>query len=625
MSADPQNASYRILIVDDNPKIHEDFRKILTADANGQKHESLAEIEAVFFNEASGSASTLPDVELAYAMQGKDALQLVKDSMAADKTYDMAFVDMRMPPGWNGIETIQQMWAVDPDMQIVICTAYSDHSWTEILERLDQPDNLLILKKPFDSAEVAQMAFAMARKRQLEKLSNTRLHDTENVVQLRTRDLNIAKRESDRLIEAISSIVIQLDADCRVSRWNHTASEVFSLTPKDVVGKSIDELNIDWIDSEASQKFFSQTNADGPVREELGFLASDQDQRIIAMTSYPITNPDLEPQDQSAADQDVVEGFLILGVDLTERKQLEQQLSAAQKLEAVGQLAAGVAHEINTPMQYIGDNINYVKSSFDKIIGVINAFQSLLESAEENKLDLPDELTQQLKNARLKKLARQIPEALQDSEEGVAQVTRIVQAMKQFSHPGEQTATQVNLNEALETTVAVATYEWKYVADVKTELDPELPLITGFPCELNQVFLNLIVNAAHAIAERNGEESPDKGQITLTTSAVDDHVELRIGDTGAGIPESVRDRIFDPFFTTKGVGKGTGQGLSIAYQIITNTHHGEIDFQTDLGVGTTFIIRLPLNKVEDGQKVTAPGIDTSVNYSKSIMSLDSLV
>ena len=190
-------------------------------------------------------------------------------------------------------------------------------------------------------------------------------------------------------------------------------------------------------------------------------------------------------------------------------------------------------------------------------------------------------------------LEEEIPKALQQSLDGMKRVATIVKAMKEFSHPGVGEKVKVDLNRAIETTIIVTKNAWKYVADVQTELSPDLPPVPCLPDAINQVILNLIVNAAQAIGEKPGEESGEKGTITITTRDAGAQVEIRVKDTGPGIPEEIRDRIFNPFFTTKEVGKGTGQGLAIAHDTVVNKHGGMLTFETETGKGTTFIVRLP--------------------------------
>jgi signal transduction histidine kinase len=190
-------------------------------------------------------------------------------------------------------------------------------------------------------------------------------------------------------------------------------------------------------------------------------------------------------------------------------------------------------------------------------------------------------------------LFEEIPKAIEQTLEGIARVSKIVSAMKEFSHPGTKEKIPLDINHAIESTITVASSEWKYVADLETDLDPKLPLISCLPGEFNQVILNLIVNAAHAIADVISKGGSEKGVIKIQTRFTDNSAEIRIQDSGTGIPEKVQARIFDPFFTTKEIGKGTGQGLAIARSVVVDKHGGTLHFETEDGKGTTFIIRLP--------------------------------
>ncbi len=191
-------------------------------------------------------------------------------------------------------------------------------------------------------------------------------------------------------------------------------------------------------------------------------------------------------------------------------------------------------------------------------------------------------------------LQEEIPKAIKQTLEGVERVAKIVRAMKEFSHPGPKEKTPTNLNRAIENTVTVARNEWKYVAEITLDLDPDLPLVPCLPQEFNQVILNLIVNAAHAIGDVVGHGGQEKGTISVSTRRKGDKVEIKVADTGTGIAPEIRSKIFDPFFTTKEVGKGTGQGLAIARSIIVDKHGGTITFETEVSKGTTFTICLPL-------------------------------
>ena len=281
--------------------------------------------------------------------------------------------------------------------------------------------------------------------------------------------------------------------------------------------------------------------------------------------------------------------------DITERNLLRAQLLQAQKLESVGQLAAGIAHEINTPTQYIGDNVRFLKDGFQDLEGLLGTYERLLQAAVDNTLsrEMIQQATAAVERADAGYLMAEIPKAIEQTLEGVTRVAKLVSAMKEFSHPGTSEKVPLDLNHAIESTITVARNEWKYVADLKTDFDTSLPLIPCLPGEFNQVILNLIVNAAHAIADVVRKGGTEKGMIAVQTRNCSEWAEIRIQDTGSGIPENVRTRIFDPFFTTKEIGKGTGQGLAIAHSVVVDKHGGSIRFETEEGKGTTFIICLP--------------------------------
>ncbi len=277
-----------------------------------------------------------------------------------------------------------------------------------------------------------------------------------------------------------------------------------------------------------------------------------------------------------------------------EKDKMQTQLLHAQKLESVGQLAAGIAHEINTPTQFIGTNIDFMAEAVQDISGFIEEVQKIADSAPHK---IGERIQEALEEADWEYLAEELPRAISQSQDGVKRVTSIVLAMKEFSHPSSREKVPQDLNHIIETTVTVARNEWKYVADMELDLDPNLPHIPLLTDEMGQVILNMLVNGAHAIAEKLGD-NPDgvKGRITVSTKKVDDKVELRICDTGQGITEKIQLRIFDPFFTTKKVGKGTGQGLAISHDVIVEKHNGTIKVDSTPGEGTTFIIRLPLGE-----------------------------
>jgi two-component system NtrC family sensor kinase len=281
---------------------------------------------------------------------------------------------------------------------------------------------------------------------------------------------------------------------------------------------------------------------------------------------------------------------------LSQLRGTQAKLIQAQKLEAIGQLAAGIAHEVNTPTQYVSDNTAFAQRAAASLISALQAAMAVVQAAKDGPVsaELIEAADAQFAKAKVPYLMKQLPRALDQSQEGLSRIASIVQAMKEFSHPSGAEKRPVNLREAIETTIAVARNEWKYVAEVELDMHPDLPLVPVLRNEFNQVILNLIVNAAHAIGDMTGGGAEGKGKITISGRLHEGQVEIRIKDTGAGIPPSARARVFEPFFTTKAVGKGTGQGLAIAYSVVVDKHQGSISFDTELGQGTTFVIGLPL-------------------------------
>ena len=284
--------------------------------------------------------------------------------------------------------------------------------------------------------------------------------------------------------------------------------------------------------------------------------------------------------------------------DVTQQVRLEKQLRQAQKLESIGQLAAGIAHEINTPIQYVGDNTRFLHSSFLSLVDLLDKYRTLVEYTKEPEKAqvIVADIRALVEEADLEFLMEEIPKAVEQSLDGISRVAEIVMAMKQFSHMGTEQGENIDLNKNILSTVTIARNEWKYVSRVETDLHPNLPAITCYPGELNQVILNLLVNAAHAIGEKRKDGSGEIGLIRVSTRPADEPgwVEIRISDTGTGIPEAIRDKIFDPFFTTKKPGKGTGQGLAIAHTVVVEKHGGSLHFETKMGEGTSFLIRLPV-------------------------------
>lgn len=320
------------------------------------------------------------------------------------------------------------------------------------------------------------------------------------------------------------------------------------------------------------------------------------------IVTAPPSAGSIAPNSRSPRQVVVDENVAKLEKALVELKTAQSRLLQAQKLEAIGQLAAGIAHEINTPTQYVTDNVEFLARAFDRMGELATACRALVEATRGGKTPSEEVVLAAegaFTRARVDYLMKEAPRAIQQSLDGLHRVANIVAAMKDFSHPSGGEKAPVDLVEAINSTVTVATNEWKYVAEVETTFDPDLPMVRCLRDEVNQVVLNLIVNAAHAIDQATIGGSKGKGTISIEARLEGHWAEIRVRDTGCGIPEHARSRVFDPFFTTKPVGKGTGQGLAIAYSVIVEKHGGEITFETEENVGTTFIVRLPVNVHEE--------------------------
>ena len=400
-------------------------------------------------------------------------------------------------------------------------------------------------------------------------------------------DLHAAlRRDREQLAAVIDSLdrgLIVLNHELRVEIVNPEASRIIGAPLEELRTWTIHELRRCACDDAALAQVFDDVLPSGaPGRRvcDEGRLRGVGD-RIVAVSAsvIPIHHDQL------------MHSVVVVLSDISERQQMELMLRQSQKLEAVGRLAAGVAHEINTPMQFVGVNLVFVEQSVSSMMSVLEAVESLLGEGEW-KGDRFRVLNDAMQDCDLKYLSGELPQALAESSEGVERVTAIVSAMRSFSHPGNASAASADLNQALRDTVTVARGELRGIAEVTLELT-DLPPVLCTIHDLKQVFLNLVINAAHAIADR-GPARPGPGTIVVASTCHDDYISITISDDGGGIADRVADHIFDPFFTTKEVGRGSGQGLALAHRAIVEGHHGKLSFATEVGVGTTFEIQLPV-------------------------------
>jgi len=412
--------------------------------------------------------------------------------------------------------------------------------------------------------------------------------------------LRMSLKQTRLILDQASDPFITLDEKHTVTRWNRRAEELFGWPYQEVTGRPLAEFIGDVFRQPDGGDLLDRLApglADPTARAAFRSTARTRDGRELPV--------EVSAWSVRAGDQVLVNAFMR---DLSEaqtaqreKEILDVQLLQAQKLEAIGQLAAGIAHEINTPTQYVGDNLRFLADAFTDVTRALEAYGRLLAAVRAGQPDtaVATEVAETLAGLDLDYLASEVPAALRQSLEGVDRVATIVRAMKEFSHPGTLQKQAVDINHGILNTITVSRNEWKYVAELETDLDKSLPAVPCLPGELNQVILNLIVNGAHAIRDRIGDGGA-KGSLRVTTRRAGDWVEIRVADDGAGIPAAIRERVFEPFFTTKEVGKGTGQGLTIAHAVVTKKHGGTLTFETEEGRGTTFIIRLPLDP-ERGQ------------------------
>jgi len=392
--------------------------------------------------------------------------------------------------------------------------------------------------------------------------------------------------ETEALLAAISSILVEIDSFDYVKRWNPQAESTFNIPAQRAVGISIWDLPIRLDLQEVRKGVEVCRNTEKAYRaKDIDFRRPDGSKGILGLTMSPFFDEKKE-----------VACILIMGADITDRKNLESQLAQAQKLESIGQLAAGIAHEINTPIQYVGDNTDFLKQAFEDVFLVIEKYRELTEiiSRGDDPYACMEEIAKVREDADFEFLKEEVPIALEQTLQGVERVSKIVRSMKEFSYPGSEEKIAMDINKALDSTLVIAHNEYKYVADAVTDYEKNLPFVNCYPGEMNQVFLNIIINAAHAIEEIIDENSTEKGTITVRTRKKDNYVCIDITDTGKGISKKDLPHIYDPFYTTKEVGKGTGQGLALAYATVVEKHGGRLTCETKSGKGSTFSIGLPL-------------------------------
>jgi two-component system, cell cycle sensor histidine kinase and response regulator CckA len=547
----------RILVIDDNVAIHEDFQKILGGKSAPVSR--LNRVEEELFGAPAKSAPRVP-FRIDCASQGQEALMLLERSLAANDPYALAFVDIRMPPGLDGIETIERMWQICPDLQAVICTAYSDYSWDEIINRFGHTDNLLILKKPFETVEVLQVAHALTKKWAFARQARLRLEDLEHMVQERTQKIQEEIEERAAVQEALhiseerfSKAFHSSPIPMAIQGWpagsflaaNASFFELAGYPADQLLQHSSQEINL-WADEAAME---SATTAVGRVRNHACLLRrQDGTMRNTVLWTEPMT-------------LDAKPCLLLVLMDVTEQLKLEAELRQAQKLEIVGRLVASVAHE------------------FNNILTIIQGHATLLRALVENARVPTDSI-----------------DRIIEASERAASFTNQLLAFSRKQTVNFKVADLSAIVRGLHKMIETSLGEYYQVS---LDLADNLPGARFSQGGVDQILINLVLNARDAmlnggmISVGTGIEIIGEVNVQQRPRARSGRfVCLTVNDNGCGIPPEIIKNIFDPFFTTKQVGKGTGLGLSTV-QSIVEQHLGWIEVTSEINRGSTFKVFFP--------------------------------
>lgn len=494
---------------------------------------------------------------------GLDALRL--------KDFEVALIDLKMP-NVDGLDLLAAMQATDLTTVPIILTGYGDIPLT--VQAMKQGAFDFIEKPATPEAIDCVIERAVLHRKAL----------------LKARAMAALAEQWKSIFDALTEMLIIVDLKGSILNCNRSVTARLGVSKEELLGRRCHEVLCGNAHRQAACPFEA-----APQKHE---DAPDAHIHTLGQGHFTIRSAPLEDsQGQRWGVIHIVRDVTLFMKSEEERNRMEVQLRHAQKMEAIGQLAAGIAHEINTPTQYVGDNTRFLQDSFSELTALIQKYHQLLLAVRQGQTNpgIVDELENASKGCDVEYLIEEIPKSIKQSLEGIERIAQIVRAMKDFSHPGGTEKSPVDLNKAINNTVTVCRNEWKYVAEMVTDLDAGLPLVPCLQGDFNQVILNLIVNAAHAMADGAGNQTSAKGTITIRTRRNGNWAEIEVADTGPGIPESIRHRVFEPFFTTKEAGKGTGQGLAIAHSVIVKKHGGQIDLRSKVGRGTTFTIRLPIS------------------------------
>lgn len=631
----------RILVVDNNESIHYDFHKALEINKNHRELEDLRKKLSPDYHTLSGIYASFPSFIIDSAYQGLEAIALLKNNMAKEQRYALAFINMLMPPGIDGLTTIERLWELDPDLEVVLCVSESDCNFEELYSRLNGSDNFLILKKPFDVIEILQMIASLTRKWELDQQAHEQLKQqsdqlqyffqeadflyrlsqlsqtefsTKDAMQFYVNEIcslrqwpvgHIYRAEEDEqgVITLNSTDIWYLKDTNRFKSYREIASKTSFQSGVGLPGKVLQSKESYWIENIKFADHFPEAKVlvHSGVRGALVVPIKLYD-KVIAVVEFfsdqPLTrNQQLLDLTSAAANQlglllerrrnekELKANYKKLESLYKEMQNTQAQLLQHAKLVSIGQLAAGVAHEINNPIAFITSNTEILRN-------YIKTFKTLFESLNtqlSQDSSYKEQWEEQISENNLLFIISDSEEIINESLEGLERVRDIVSDLKSFSHTDEAEIQEANINHCIDVTLKMIWNELKYKCTVIKDYGV-LPPLRCYARQLNQVLMNLLVNAGQAIIHQ--------GEIKITTRCEGDAIHIMIKDSGEGITPENMEKLFDPFFTTKPVGTGTGLGLSISYNIIKK-HSGSITVHSDgKGLGTVFTIVLPLNGVK---------------------------
>ena len=549
--------NHRILLVDDNPAIHEDFRKILNA--SKQRNETIEYAELILLGVAVMTVDA-DAFQIDSALQGREALEKVTAALKAKSPYAMAFVDVRMPPGWDGIETIEHLWNIDPALQVVLCTAYSDYSWEKMAARLGINDKLIILKKPFDNIEVLHLAHALTSKWNSAREVQRHVEELDRRVAQRTLHLRAAndelRRSEERFGKAFNASPVGLAIQTLDDSIFVDVNEAFAIMagiPRDeLIGQTPGEVRLGL---DFPPAIPADLHEGRPVRNAETQIRTRSGEVRQALVSFEHIMLGGEPH------------VLLLAQDISERLRLEEQLRHSQKMDAVGQLAAGIAHDFNNEL-------------------------TIIEGHASLQLGMPE-------------LPAEVAESFTQIEQAAERAANLTRQLLAFSRRQIMRPRLLSLSAIIRDLAAMLRRLLSENVALRCELSNDLPMIFADQTSIEQVLMNLVLNARDAM--------PKGGEIFISTIAetvpasdceagsearAGDFVCLRVRDTGAGMDEPTRVRIFEPFFTTKEQSQGTGMGLATVHGIV-HQHEGWIKVTTKHGEGSSFLVFLPVSPQEN--------------------------